>query len=230
MPLALKAAVFSGLLYLSIVHRSLSIVFVLAAFYFYLQPLLNATQFLASFLILLTVSFLSSLVIGHWSFVISLFFGLLFFLLLGIKNLIFVRREPLYLLLNGLLFLTIFILFFWSDISRLFFVKYLALFSGLVLLLREFLLFSVPNLANSQKRNLIICGTAFLILQLLWAISLLSVSFLNAASLALLVVLILQDFIGHHLSGTMSRQIVLRNITIFLILFLVIFAASKWTL
>jgi hypothetical protein len=149
---------------------------------------------------------------------------------LGIKNLIFVKRGPFYYLLNGLLLLAIFILFFFSAQPHLFFVKYLLVFFAITFLFKEFLNFFILESLNPQKRNLVVLGTAFLMLQLLWVIKLLPISFLNAASLALLIVLILQDFIGHHLSGTISRQLVLRNITVFLILSLVIFGASRWSL
>jgi len=231
LPLALKAAVFSGLLYFVNSQWSIVIVFLAAAFYFYFRPSLNADKFLASFLVLLVASLLIiwSIVNSHWSLVIIVCLGFLFFLLLGIKNLIFIKREPFYFLLNGLSLLAIFILFFFSDKSHLFFVKYLLAFFAIAFLFKEFLNFSISEPLNPQKKNLFAWGTAFLILQLLLVISLLPISFLNAASLSLLIMLILQDFIVHHFSGTISRQLVLRNITVFLILTLVIFGASKWS-
>lgn len=238
MPLALKAIIFSGLLFViasgakqSYGHWLLVALFLVVSFYFYFRPSLQGGQFFASFLVLVIVSLLAVnlLVVGHWSLVVSLFSGFLFFFLLGIKNLIFVKREPFYYLLNSLLLLAIFILFFWSAQSHLFFVKYLLVFFALSFLFKEFLNFFIPEFLTSQKRNLVVWGTAFLVLQLLWVISLLPISFLNASSLALLIMLILQDFIVHHFSGTISRQLVLRNITVFLILTLVIFGASKWS-
>jgi len=230
-PLALKAAIFSALLLLAVSNWLFAVVFVLVSFYLYFRPSLNGSQFILSFLVLLATSLLIVLLVnGQWSLVISLFFGFLFFLLLGVKNLIFVNRQPFYYLFNGLLLLVIFTFFFWAGNSHLFFIKYLSVFFAIAFLSREFLTFSIDGFSNSAKKNLIVYGTAFLILQLLWAITLLPISFLNAAGLALLIVIILQDFIIHHFSGTMSRQIVLRNVTVFLILSLVIFGASKWTL
>ncbi len=228
-PLALKAVIFSGLLYFVNGQWSMVIVFLAVALYLYFRPSLNSSQFILSFLVLLATSLLTVNLIPHSSFLIPLFFGFLFFLLLGVKNLIFVNRQPFYYLFNGLLLLIIFTSFFWSGNSQLFFIKYLSVFFAIVFLSKEFLTFSVAGFLNSPKKNLIVCGMAFLILQLLWAITLLPISFLNAAGLALLIVMILQDFITHHFSGTMSRQIVLRNVTVFLILSLVIFSASKWT-
>jgi len=230
-PLALKAAIFSALLLLAISNWLFAVVFILVSFYLYFRPSLNGSQFILSFLVLLATSLLviKSSFIVYGSLFIVVFFGFLFFLLLGIKNLIFVNRQPFYYLFNGLLLLVVFISFFWAGNSHLFFIKYLSVFFAIAFLFREFLTFSINGFSNSTKKNLIVYGTTFLILQLLWAITLLPISFLNEASLALLIVLILQDFITHHFSGTMSRQIVLRNVTIFLILNLVIFGASKWT-
>ncbi|MBN2197939.1 hypothetical protein JW698_01980 [Candidatus Wolfebacteria bacterium] len=96
-------------------------------------------------------------------------------------------------------------------------------------LLKEFLSFSLPDLSFSSKKKLIIWGISFLVIQLLWVISLLPINFLNAASFTLLIALILQDFIVQFSKGTINRQIILRNATVFLILSLIIFGASKWT-
>ena len=229
-PLALKAAIFGVLLLLGIGNWLFAVVFILVSFYLYFRPSLNGSQFILSFLVLLATSLLiiKSSFIVYGSLFIVVFFGFLFFLLLGVKNLIFINRQPFYYLFNGLLLLVIFISFFWSRNSQLFFIKYLLIFFAIAFLFREFLTFSIDGFSNSTKKNLIVYGTAFLVLQLLWAITLLPISFLNAAGLALLIVMILQDFIVHHFSGTMSRQIVLRNVTVFLILSLVIFGASKW--
>ena len=230
-PLALKAAIFGVLLLLAISNWLFAVVFIMVALYLYFRPSLNGSQFILSFLVLLIVSFvlIFNPILQFPNSLIAVFFGFLFFLLLGVKNLIFVNRQPFYYLFNGLLLLVIFIFFFWTGNSHLFFIKYLSVFFAVAFLFREFLTFSINGFSNSTKKNLIVYGTAFLILQLLWAITLLPISFLNAAALALLIVMILQDFIVHHFSGTMSRQIVLRNVTVFLILSLVIFGASNWT-
>ena len=229
LPLALKAALFSFLLFLANSHWLFILLFILVVSYLYFRPSLNASQFLFCFLVLVGASLLAVNLLGNWLMAVSLFFGFLFFLLLGVKNLIFVNRQPLYYIFNSFLLLVIFIYFFWAENFRLFFIRYLLLFFAVAFLFREFSTFFIPGLPNSPKKRLIIYGTAFLVLQLVWAITLLPLSFLNAASLALLIALILQDFISHHFSGTMSRKIVLRNATVFLILSLVIFGASKWT-
>ncbi|MBI2011122.1 MAG: hypothetical protein HYS89_02770 [Candidatus Colwellbacteria bacterium] len=137
--------------------------------------------------------------------------------------------------MNGLLFLTTFILFFVSGKSELFFVKYLLTGLAAFLLSREFFSFNLGESLESFKsmtssgRNLGALAFGFLMLQALWAIAILPLGFLNAASLTLLVSLILEDFFIEHWSGAMNRKIILRNITLFLVLGLVILGASRWS-
>ncbi len=220
--------------YLTSGYWLVAIGYFIVAFYFYFKSFFNTRQFLASFLTLLVLSllFVNLSVVGRWSSVVGLFFALLFFLLLGIKNLIFIRREPLYYLLNGLLLLTVFVYFFsFNNFEQPFWflVKSLAAFLAVFFLFKEFLeAISIAPLGN-QKMNLMAAGSAFLSLQFLWVIGFLPFRSINAASLALLIALILEDFIVHHLSGTINRRIVLRNITMFLILTMIIFGASRWS-
>lgn len=166
---------------------------------------------------------------GFFYWPLAMAFGFLFFLFLGVKNLVFVSRQPLYYLFNNLLLMAVFIFFFNADKSQWFFIKYILVFLSAHILFKEFLRVSSPRPLGTQRNNLIAASFSFLILQFVWAIGLLPFSALNSASLVLLIALILQDFVIHHLGGTISRQVILRNITIFLVLNLIVFAASKWT-
>ncbi len=221
--------------------------FLISAFFFYFQSLLNARQFLASFLTLITIAILTmslrsgaeAISITNYQLPITVFFGFLFFLLLGIKNLIFIKREPLYYFLNGLLLLTVFICFFSFNNFKQpfqFLAVSLAAFSAIFFIFKEFLFVSLRGEAEtilapigSRIKNLMASGAAFLSLQFLWVIGFLPFSVINAASLALLIALILEDLIIHHLSGNLNKRIILRNITMFLILAMIIFGASEWT-
>jgi hypothetical protein len=234
--LAFKALILSGLLYFSFsVSRWWLIVFLALSFYFYFQSLLNSRRFLVLFLIVVSLSLISHISpispispIG----LISLFLGFLFFLLLGIKDLIFVHRQQFSYFLNSLLFLAVFVYFFAANSGSGYFVfKYLAAFSAVFLLLLGPIspIRLISPISPIGPIKLIAAGLSFSSVQILWAISLLPFNFLNSASLALLAVLILEDFAVHRLSGTISRRVVLRNTTLFLILSLVIFAATKWS-
>jgi len=207
-------------------------VFVLSAFYFYFRPSLNLRQFFSSFLILLafSLSMIYLLNLNQWLMPVGIFLGFLFFLLMGVKNLIFANRQPFYTLFNALLFLSVFLFFFGTNNIQGFLVKYLITFLVVFLLVRDFLSLSLSDSLGINKKNLMAFGLAFLILQFLWVIALLPIGFINAAPLALLTALILEDLAVHHLKGTISRRIVLRNATVFLILSLIIFGASKLTI
>ncbi len=115
-----------------------------------------------------------------------------------------------------------------SGGSGYFVFKYLAAFSAVFLLLMG-PISPIKLISPTGPIRLIAAGLSFGLVQVLWAISLLPFNSLNSASLALLAVLILEDFAVHRLSGTMSHRIILRNATLFLILSLVIFAATKWS-
>ncbi|MEK7143820.1 MAG: hypothetical protein AAB820_00610 [Patescibacteria group bacterium] len=230
---ALKAVIFAGLLFLSVIYWLFTVIFLIVALYFYFRPTINAGRFLFSFLALLAISLLvvKSLAVGLWLSVIGLFFGFLLFLLLGIKNLSFVHRQPLYYLYGALMFLTIFAVFFNADKSGLFTVKYLAVGLAIFLIFREFLgvIEETESISGlSIKKNLYSLVFAFLVLEFIWVVALLPLGFLNAASFAILFALVLEDLIIHHFGGTLNRLLILRNVTVFLILTVAIFGASVW--
>lgn len=213
----------------------LTVGYLVAALYFYFMPAINAGRFLFSFLTTLAVSLLvvNLVVAGLLLAAICLFFGILLFLLLGIKNLSFVHRQPLYYLYGALMFLTIFAVFFNSDKSRFFAFKYLAVGLAIFLIFREFLgvIEETAGIAGfSLRKNLYSMVFSFLVLEFLWVAALLPLGLLNAASFAILFVLVLEDLIIHHFSGTLDRRLILRNITVFLILTVAVFGASVWVL
>ncbi len=238
--LAFKALIFSGLLaWAGLGEKSFFpvLVFVLTAVFIYFLPVLNWRRLFSSFLVLLAVSFL--FIIGQWPAVfgqalavaVIAAFGFVFFLILGIKNLIFVERSAFYYLLSNLLFFLVFLFFFsrWSLAdSPWFIVGYLLMFAVVFFLQKEFLAFLVVE--SPSRRLLISAGFAFIILQLVWAISYLPVGFLNSAALALPLVFVLGDFTIHHFGGSLNRRVVLRNATILIAIIIVISAVSCWSL
>ncbi|MFA5098684.1 MAG: hypothetical protein WC461_00495 [Candidatus Paceibacterota bacterium] len=233
LPLALKSVGLGILLFFALATGEWFYIaaFVLAGCYFYFFPGVNSRQFLASFLvILLFPAFLREFLDSGWFLAVSLAYTAIFFVLLGLKNLIFINRRPIYHFLNGVLVLAIFSLFFWSDRSGiLFFVKYLAAFSAFLYLFKEFLDIS-NEIPGAQKNNLFAWSVSFLVFQIVWALSFLPINFLNAGALTLLIILIFQDFILGHINGSINRRLVLRNITVFIALALAIFGASSWSL
>lgn len=229
-----KGLIFAGLLIWLLSIKPVGffsvLLFLLVSFYFYWRPLFSGRQFLGSFLTLLVVSilalrFLNFTILGIVS---GLGLGILFYWLLGIKNLVFAHRSAVYYLLNSFLFFLVFFFFFLIDKSRSFWFQYLAAGLAVFLLSKEFLSFFISDFP--KRKTLAAAGFSFLVLELLWAVSLLPIGFLNSSALTLFAVLILMDFVIHHFNGTLTRKVILRNITSWIVLSIVIFAASKWAL
>lgn len=233
LPLILKSLVWGTLLFLALTTGRLFFValFVIAGCYFYFVPNINSRQFLISFVIILVFpAFLYGFLGSNWFVAVSITYTAIFFVLLGLKNLIFINRRPIYSFLNGILVFAIFSLFFKSErISIIFFMNYLLVFFAFLLLFKEYLNVLDEKLSG-QKNNLFVWSISFLLLQIVWALNFLPINFLNAGALILLIVLIFQDFVLSHLSGSIDRKLILRNITIFIALALAIFGASSWSL
>ncbi len=235
--LAVKGLVFGILFWAASYNWFVFLLFLLGAVYFYLNPIINSKELLAGFLILLTISLIliGRLPISGYRISAALFFGFLWFLLLGIKNLIFINRQKLYYLLNSFLLLLVFMVFFYSDKSKFFTLKYLAAGTVIFMLLGEFFRVFSENAHQNltfvrQPRLLMNLVISFLAIQLLWTIALLPIGFINASALALLSILSLENFSLYYLSGSINRRLVLRDITVFLLLGLMIFGVSSWQL
>ena len=229
---AFKAAIAALLLWSANSHWLLAVLFVTTVFYFYFRS--GGFGYFYSFLVLL----LSVLFVNPWSsslssLIVSAVFGVLFFLLLSVKNLVFVNRRAIYHFLNNFLFAAVFLNFFLADKSQLFFVKYLLVFGAIFLLFKEATFFekqyiNVGGLAAAFNDKLMATVFSFVVFQFIWAIALLPLGFLNASALALVTALTIKDLMIARLSGNLNRQLILRNITVFIIFSLVIFAASSW--
>lgn len=224
----LKSAVL-GILLAAVEFPFASVVFVASALIFYFRHFFNIRRFFYSFAVLSVISLIAVKSFSGWSAVIGVVAAILFFVLFGVKDLIFVKRREIYYFFNCLLFLAVFGLFFGADKQHFFIFKYLAASAAVFLLSTELLSFMLPALVGAKK-NLVAGVFAFSTVQFLWAVAFLPIGFLNSAALMTVIVLFLEDFIVHHFSGTLNRRLILRNATAFLILIMAIFAASEWTI
>lgn len=239
--LAPKAVVFAVVLYWFGINggffAGLLVILTASLFYF---SIINSKQLIYSFLILLIFIFIVFSQIQSYFpsqkiiiLLASVFFGFIFFLILGIKNLIFINRDLAYQFVNGFLFLPLFLAFFSAAKSDYFLLKYLAVFSAIFFLFKESSIFhftqresvGVPVL---PKINLFSLSFAFLALQFVWAIGILPIGFLNASALMLIIILTFKDLMTAYLSGGLNRHFVLKTVTMLIIFTVAIFAASKW--
>ena len=218
--------IFLLLIWLSVSHLSFLAIFAFVFFtaLFYFWPLLNSLSWLGYFLIFLTGSLITTISLGFSTIALIAIFGLtvIFFLLIGSKNLNLSGPQSIFLL-RSFLFLLIFFMFFSVNKAELFWLKYLALIMAI------FIIF-YGVFKNYPKKKLYTIALTFLLTQIVWAIGLLPVGFINQTALALVFILIVEELIVCHFSGTFNYQNIVKNVTIALILVVLIFALSKWTL
>lgn len=226
-PLLLKVfIVFFLLLWLnsSPASRPYSIIaFIFLSWLFYLWPLINSVDFLGYFLIFLFGALVATISLSFSALTILIISGLtlIYFLLIGVKNINFGQQSLL--LLRSLLFLLVFFIFFSINNPALFLIRYL------LFILAVFILF-FGLFKNYPKRNLYSIVFSFLLVQVIWVINLLPIGFINQTALALVFVLAVEELALCFFSGTFNYHNIVKNITIVIALVALILALSKWAL
>lgn len=217
-----------------------AVLFLAVSFYFYRRGGTSDISLLYSFAVFLAIILISRwLLAQNWFFGLSIILASLsFFLMLGFKNLLFLKRAFFYNILNNLLFLLAFLMFFFLANQDFFWLRYLAVTAAGYFLFKEFFLLYPMFLegraqimpVSSKKATLLSFSFAFLVSQFFWVNSLLPIGFLNSSAVLMVIVLIFKDLTSNYLNGLLDKRVVLKNITIFIIFTLIIFAASKWSL
>lgn len=223
--LALKSAIFGGFLTLLKLgdFQLLPILFFLWAAF-----LLSSKAHRPSFLVFLGVAMATIKILDSALFLglAVIFFSCLFYLIVGIKELIIVHRSVWDSFKNLLLFYAIFFLFFLTDKSSWFLAKYSAVFIADLFLIKEWILiYESSFLKRVNAASLVL---AFIIIEALWVTALLPLGPINSANLMVLITYILFSFTVNHFEGKINRRFVLKKITIFVLLLLLIFATSGW--
>jgi hypothetical protein len=198
------------------------LVFLVAAVFFYLKPLFKTIDFAVPFLIFLTASFLFLRIVPerYWLPAV-LFLGILFYFFLGVKNLVFIHRERAYLIFNLAVIYLLLIVFFADPKEPFYLLKLIALFFAVSYLFGESIKF---------RRPLYNIPMAFILIQSVWAISLLPIGFFQSANLAWLVGFTINDLARAHLKKTLSLKGGLQKSVVFVLLSALILITSKWTL
>lgn len=244
MPSIIRAVLFSGALTLAVLNGGFfwTALFFAVAFHGYFRSLFEWNTFLYSFFVLTLYAYLGTSFLISASeaggfaanvpvMLASIVFGALYFLLLGIKEFLFLWRHAIFNFLSGSLYFFIGGTFFIVDKGNAgdFVLYFLLSFVALYLLIRESIEFFMED-SPKRKKELLVVGSAVLVAEFLSVVSILPIGFLNSAALIILFVFILEDLVYYHLKGTLDRQIVLNNVTILIICLLFIFATSKLSL
>lgn len=218
---AFKAGIFGLLLFLAgtaAFKTTAVLIFLAAAFFLYLKPLFRTVEFILPFLLIIAFSFVAIFVLGESRYYppAVILLSLLFFLMLGLKDLILIQRSAWSRFLNLSLAYLFFLLFFYY-LQDFFVLKLGMLFLVTFFLARDLL-----------KNKIFYWLTAFLIAESAWVIGLLPIGFISAATLLLLVYAVLTDLSLSHIEGASSRRRILTDVSIFVLLFILILAFSRW--
>ncbi len=144
-------------------------------------------------------------------------FSLLWFFLLGSKELLFIRRGEIFNFISGLLYFLIAAVYFAAvanpPSSAIFLFYFLATALAFYFLSREIFRFYFPDL--SPARNVLFASVlSFLISEILILTPFLPIGFLNSAILIILAIFILEDLIFYHLRGKLDFRIIANNVII----------------
>ena len=207
-------------------------VFFLVAFIFIYSRQLEKKIFFKSHLVFWLSVFLISqsefILIPAAFIAILAFLTLLAYWLFGLGDLIFKNRGRIYGNLNTSLFFLAAVLFFASDKSDYFFIKYFLASSAIFLLFSE--AFSVLRGEFPKREKIVALVLGLAAVEFLWAISLLPLSFLSSAALFTLLIFLGRDAIYYYFQRRLTRNFFLNRGTIFIILLVLILGTARWTL
>jgi len=196
----------------------------------YARPLFSRYQTGFAFIVLIIISLLGMDIVldSRLFFPALLVFSTIFYVLLGIKGYLFVRRGRLYYFSSLLIFYALFIIFFLSNKSEWFLIKYLGVVIAAFFLFREWL--AMITSFNFPKREAVASAiAALLVAQMVWAATILPIGFISAANFMLLLVFALSDFLVKHFTGGISKIFILQHLIFFITIAVFIFLTSAWS-
>lgn len=203
----------------------------LVAFYLYLVPFFSIKRFALPFLAIIFFA-----AIEPKGVFFALVFAATFYLILGIKDLIFVERKPAYEVLVLLLVFFSFINFFsnfgsWNGLRPFLCVFIVGVF--VFLLLAGFLNYGgkEDGLLSEERlrRGKISAAIAGLVVsQITIALLFLPLNYLYQSALAFLVALSVVELLSDYLAGGPTRRAVLINLSVFLAFAVIILGSANW--
>ena len=196
------------------------LVFIFVFLFLYLRPSIGASKHFFSALVLILMVFWTPQVGGLMGFYVNLTLSVLGFMLLGVKNLIFVRKQTAYYLMHLILILGMASLLSLGIISTVIF------FAFVFMLFREFYLVMAPG--KPQLLNLISAVEAMLVTQIAWVTSFFPSSFLVSAAFMVLATYLFHDALINYIKDTFTDKIAWRSLWVFLGLSILILLLPVW--
>ncbi|MDO8602014.1 MAG: hypothetical protein Q7R62_02735 [bacterium] len=205
--------------------------FILIGAVLYFIPVFKTILILPSFIALMIVSPIAMSVFGpqiQYPSLLAGFFGVLFYLILGIKQMIFVNRAKLHHVLHLALIYCASVLFFAAPSADWFVVR--SLFFGVFsyMLVREFLL--IQGSERGARVKLISALIAFLLVEAVWVLGLLPLGFINSAGMILIFIFAIEELVVLIERNNLTRRALILELTTFTVLLITIFSFSSWTL
>ena len=161
--------------------------------------------------------------LGNLLYIVSVavIFAALFYLLLGVKNLAFVKRQKAWTLFYlTLIFLTLLTFFLEMQNNELFWLKLGGLFFALTVLFRSWL-----------KGSVIWSWSATAIsTEMVVVVNFLPIGFIQGATLCFVTVWVLGDLITHYRQKTLEKRILWHRLALFSLLSGVILLTSRWVI
>lgn len=197
-----------------------SAVFLIVFTIFYLRPALNNGRFAPSALILALIPFFSPILPRGTEALFVISWGISMFLLLGVKNLILIKRQKVYRIVHfGLVAAlgSILIEKFGLGVQAL-------IFTALFLIFREYYLTITES--ESERPTLIAALEAFIFIEIAWTLSFLSIDVLISTAFLTLFAFIFHDTTTHRLTDALTKPILIRNGSIFAVLTILISVLS----
>lgn len=143
--------------------------------------------------------------------VIFLFLGFLLWVVVAVRRLLFATHARQ--MLGIFFYFVVFLVSAYASAaspSGAWWATFLFLFLFFFLTVREYVRMVLAD--HSSRITLFSLVIGLLCAQLLWVLSLLSVGFLNVASLVLVFLIVALDLSGHFFAGTLSRRTLLNSV------------------
>ncbi|MDP3901605.1 MAG: hypothetical protein Q8Q37_01345 [bacterium] len=228
-----KALLFGGLLLLvkvSAFSWGSVVLFLAVSLFLYGQPIFNTFVFLSSFF----VSLLLSLVIiaeidnSFWLSLAIILMGFVFYIILGLKNLVLIRRKEWHYFLQVILFYLLFLILFFSNALDFEVIKISAIFLISLLLIKELFGTQLPKTVG--RRLLFVWLDSLLISQFIWFLSLWPIGFISLATISILMTFLLIDITLRYCQDNFNRRWLWERALISSLLVTIICLTSRWSL
>lgn len=205
-----------------------TLLFVGSSLLMYANPVFQTTPYFLLYVFLMTASFFGMHFFGQgWQkLYMAVFFGFLFFILVGLKNVAFSSRRRWFAFFFSVLAYFSGLIFFLSDKVQYPFLASAALFFAVLVLSRRF--FASAEIRATRLAKVYSLVIAFLGLQFAWLLSYLFSGFWISGALFAAYLFILQDLSRQYFSESLTARQVRLYFINFLVLLFASMAAASW--